>query len=79
MPCLSCGRLLSGDDEVLRCECGVEYAKNLVDEHKRPGYHREWLAAFACTCGRVERDGDTITLTRHRCRAGGIGMLDRSN
>lgn len=79
MPCLHCGRLLTGDTDTLRCECGVEYAREIVDRHRAPGYYREWTAALACTCGRVQREGDTMVVTAHRCRAGGIGMLDRSN
>lgn len=79
LPCLQCGRLLQGDDDVITCPCGVSYDKKFLDDSRRPGYHREWLAAFACTCGRVERNGESITITRHRCRTGGIGMLDRSN
>lgn len=79
MPCLSCGRTLVGNDDPIVCECGVQYAKDIVDNHRRPGYYREWLATLACTCGRVQRDGDSIIVTAHRCHAGGIGMLDRSN
>lgn len=79
MPCLSCGRLLEVSDDPIACECGVEYTQEVLAKHMRPGYYREWLAALACTCGRVERSGDSITVTAHRCNAGGIGMLDRSN
>jgi len=79
MPCLHCGRLLEGNQATLYCECGVDYSQEILQQHMRPGYYREWLAALACTCGRVRREGDVMVATAHRCRAGGIGMLDRSN
>jgi hypothetical protein len=80
LPCIKCGRLLGEfenpvDPSVVPCLCGVSYAKELLERHRRPGYYREWLAALACTCGRVEILSDTVQVHRHRCRRGGIGML----
>lgn len=79
IPCIKCGRLLEGDTDTIECACGVTYAREIVEKHRAPGYYREWLAALACTCGKVEINDKDITITRHRCRTGGIGMLDRRN
>ncbi|MCA1799761.1 MAG: hypothetical protein LC650_00520 [Actinobacteria bacterium] len=79
IPCIKCGRLLEGDGDPIKCACGVEYSAELVDSHREPGYYREWLAALGCTCGRVEIGDSDIVITRHRCRSGGIGMMNRNN
>lgn len=82
MPCLRCGKPLDQTDDgtnYVACSCGAHYDYATIDFHKQPGFYREWIAALSCTCGRVEHYSDeyTITLQRHRCRAGGVGMLPR--
>lgn len=84
LPCLRCGKILdesTKDYGYVQCECGAKFAEELLDEHREPGYYREWLAALACTCGNVDHyyEPEVVLAVKHRCRAGGIGMLPRPN
>jgi DNA-directed RNA polymerase subunit RPC12/RpoP len=83
IPCLRCGSLLNdiepGEYGYTACEsCGVIYDSADLDRARRPGYYREWLAAFACTCGNVDHyhEPTVVLTTRHRCRAGGVEWMN---
>lgn len=84
LPCLRCGTPLDTKPDgtgYVVCSCGAHYDHDTLMFHSRPGYYREWVAALSCSCGRVDHyaDLETVLTTRHRCRAGGIEMLPRSN
>lgn len=84
LPCLRCGMALDtspdGTGYVL-CPCGAHYDHATLMCHAKPGYYREWIAALSCACGRVDHyaDLETVLTTAHRCAAGGVKMLPRSN
>jgi len=84
IPCLRCGKQLDKSDDgtgYVVCACGAHYDDDVLAQYAKPGYYREWLSAFGCTCGRVDRysDESTVLLTRHYCKRGGVGMLPNNN
>ena len=75
LPCLRCGRML---DDSFACSCGATYSADMVESYSRPGFYREWLAALACACGKVDHYADDgVNVTPHRCTSGGVFWMDR--
>lgn len=74
LPCLNCGRLLDYEvaDDVIVCECGVKYLQEELALYRVPGVWRNWIAAFACACGKVAVHGDCVYMEKHRCRLGQV-------
>jgi len=91
LPCVRCGKIL--DESIMDygyvvCECGAKYAEELLDEHRQPGYYREWLMMLSCTCinpdtgePRVNHywQPEVVAVERHKCWRNGIGILPRNN
>lgn len=80
LPCLSCGRLLDYEivNDIVECDCGIKYLQEELAQYRAPGHWRQWIAAFACTCGKVYVAGDTIEIKRHRCRMGEVSTPHRN-
>ena len=79
MPCLRCGSLLdlSSEGDVVLCGCGSSFDRGQVEFYSEPGFYREWLAALACSCGRVDHYADGgVLISGHRCSLGGVMDMD---
>lgn len=78
MPCLRCGKPLDvGSEEKTSCVCGSSYSTEEVEFYSKPGYYREWIAALACACGRVNHYTDSgVLVSPHRCFGGGVMHMD---
>ena len=74
LPCLACGAQLEYEiiDPVVHCSCGIRYSQEYLAGYRTPGVWRHWIAAFACTCGRVSVVGDTVHIESHKCRMGRV-------
>jgi hypothetical protein len=78
MPCLRCGKALEfGEEPETMCACGANFDREEVEFYSKPGYYREWLAALACACGRVDHyTNNGVLISSHRCFSGGVMSMD---